>query len=322
MAYYFKEYRARILDFMAAGQRDIRIRLLKASFVKTSNGYWLAWDKDSVKEIAVLPPDHPREFPCEWLYDAGSIEQAVALVEAGLYVRTTDYNSVVQRVIVEDLPNTRPATVRKNPRKPSTVPYLTDNQQTKLIAGNSMDSVLTDKQQQYLKWRKKVPGELLPETQAPSFYLHALQQDGSLTFQFKVKTIAPQWYVHIYVHPNKVHFHKHLKSRSNETVFGCLICRVKTYHTEGLMADIHLCAEDLSELTVIHEAVHAGAYLSRILDIKDAKTIAAPYIQDTSNLLRCREEIQCRTVEFLSKQIVMILHTLNIPCTDLRSASM
>jgi|GEM_PF-6734135 len=159
MAYYFKEYRARISDFMAAGQRDIRIRLLKASFVKTSNGYWLAWDKDSVKEIAVLPPDHPRELPCEWLYDVGSIEQAVALVEAGLYVRTTDYNSAVRRVIVEDLPKTRPATVRKNPRKPSTVPYLTDNQQTQLIAGNSMDSVLTDKQQQYLKWRMQYAHE-------------------------------------------------------------------------------------------------------------------------------------------------------------------
>jgi hypothetical protein len=268
-----------------------------------------------------LPPDHPREFPCEWLYDAGTIEQAVVIVEAGLYVTMTDYNAV-QLVVAEDLPKKRTTTARKTARKPSAVPYLTNNQQTRLIAGKSMDLVLTDKQKQYLQWRKKVPGELSPETQAPGFYLHAVNQDGSLTFQFKVKTIAPQWYVHIYVHPTGLHFHKHLKSRSNETVLGCLICNVKAHQKEGLMADIHLCAEDLSELTVIHETVHAGGYLSRILDIKDAKTIAAPYIQDTSNLLKCREEIQCRTVEFLSRQIVMVLHTLNISCIPLRIASM
>ncbi len=320
MAYYFKEHRLRIATFMAASDKDIAMYLQKSSFVKTSNGYWLAWDKDSVEKIAVLPPDHPGEFPCEWLYDAGTIEQAVALVEAGFYIRTTDYNAA-QLVVAEDLPKKRTTTARKTARKPSAVPYLTNNQQTRLIAGKSMDLVLTDKQKQYLQWRKKVPGELSSETQAPGFYLHAVNQDGSLTFQFKVKTVAPQWYVHIYVHPTGLHFHKHFKSRSNETFLGCLICNVKAHQKEGLMADIHLCAEDLSELTVIHETVHAGAYLSRILDIQDAKTIVAPYIQDTSNLLKCREEIQCRTVEFLSKQIVMVLHTLNIPCTPLRIAS-
>ena len=108
MAYYFKEHRLRIANFMAASDKDIAMYLQKSSFVKTSNGYWLAWDKDSVEKIAVLPPDHPGEFPCEWLYDAGTIEQAVALVEAGLYIRTTDYNAA-QLVMAEDLPkNIRP----------------------------------------------------------------------------------------------------------------------------------------------------------------------------------------------------------------------
>jgi hypothetical protein len=49
---------------------------------------------------------------------------------------------------------------------------------------------------------------------------------------------------------------------------------------------------------------------------------ATCYLLNTGNLLKCREEIQCRTVEFLSKQIVMVLHTLNIPCTPLRNAIM
>jgi len=43
MAFIFKLYRSRIADRMALGDREVIRWLHKATFAKTSNGYWLAW---------------------------------------------------------------------------------------------------------------------------------------------------------------------------------------------------------------------------------------------------------------------------------------
>ena len=324
MAFYFKDHRFRIAGFMAAGDKDILAYLQRSCFVKTSNGYWLAWHNDTIEKIAVLPPDHPKEFPCEWLHDAKSIKKAVHTVESGQYVRTTDYDAVQvveTMVIPESISRIRASNTKKTERRILAEPYLTHGQQTRLIAGKSIAIVLTDKQKHHLQWRKKVRGELSSDTKkAPSFYLYAVHEDGCLTYQFKVKTISPQWYVHTYIHPTWPHFQKHCKTRSKQIVLGCVINRFDPHRQGGLLAEIHLLADGLTELTVIHEAVHASAYLSRNIDNQEAKAIAAPNVRNAGNILQCREEIQCRTVEFISQQIVMVLHALNIPCVPMRIA--
>lgn len=99
-----------------------------------------------------------------------------------------------------------------------------------------------------------------------------------------------------------------------------MLSKVNAHQKEGLMAEIHLLADGLTELTVIHEAVHASAYLLRNVDNQEAKAIAAPYVRNAGNISMYREEIQCRTVELISQQIVMVLHALNIPCVPMRIA--
>jgi hypothetical protein len=198
--------------------------------------------------------------------------------------------------------------------------YLTRSQQIAIIAGQNLDMILTDAQKRHLQWRKKVLGELSPETAAPTALLYAVHKDGSLTYMFHAVTFVPRWYVHGYIHQTFEHLRRHFKSRSERDISGCMICKHPKPGKEGLLAEIHLVAEGLSELTVVHEAVHAAGYLSRILDATEAKKLAAPYLSGTRSSLVWREEIQCRTVEVLTKQIVMTLHALGIPCISLREA--
>jgi len=243
----------------------------------------------------------------------------VNLVESGQYVRTTDYDVVpvkATRDKAESIVIKKDRSPKRTQQRTSTEPRLTRSQQIELIAGNPITGVLNDKQKRHLQWRKKVRGELSPDTNAPHFYLHAVHEDALLTYQFKVKTVSLNWYVHIYIHPTWEHFQKHHTIRSDRILFGCVQCRQK----DGLLAEIHLLAKGLSELTVIHESVHAGVYLSRLIGNQEAKVLAAPYVSHKENIMICRDEIQCRTVELLSKQIVMFLHTLNIPCVPLRIA--
>lgn len=181
-------------------------------------------------------------------------------------------------------------------------PRLTRQQQVELVSGKPMADVLTEPQKRHMQWRKKVKGEVSAETDTPSFYLFAVNDDGRLTYQFKVKTLSPKWYVHVYVHSTWEHFKKHHKTRSDRMISGAMFCKVNSLKTGGLLADIHFLADGLSELTVIHESVHAAAYLTRILSDQEAKELAVPYLYgDRHNLMRCKEEIQCRTVEFLTK---------------------
>jgi|GEM_PF-3165700 len=199
-------------------------------------------------------------------------------------------------------------------------PRLTRQQQIALIAGNPIADVLNDKQKRHLQWRRKVRGELSPDIDEPSFHLFAVHEDGQLTYQFQVQTLSPKWYVHVYVHSTWEHFKKHHKTRSEQVVLGCVICKVSNIQTGGLLAEIHLLAVGLSELTIVHESVHTAAYLARILSTPEAKELAAPYVGDKGNMLKCREEIQCRTVELLTKQTVMYLQMLGLSCVAIRNA--
>lgn len=83
---------------MAAGDESIRHYLRDKFFAKTSNGYWLAWHQDHLAEIAVLPPEHPADQPCEWLHNAESIEAAITMVESGHYSSLNSWERIKQRV--------------------------------------------------------------------------------------------------------------------------------------------------------------------------------------------------------------------------------
>lgn len=87
MAFIFEGVRPRIARQMSAGNNETRKWLAFATFAKTANGYWLAWQGGSTDKIAVLPPDHPTGAPCRWLesWDNDPIEAAIAYVESGQF---------------------------------------------------------------------------------------------------------------------------------------------------------------------------------------------------------------------------------------------
>jgi len=199
---------------------------------------------------------------------------------------------------------------------------LTRQQQINLRAGHHVDTVLDETQKRHLAWRKRLLGEVLPEFNAPSAYLYALHDDGALTLMFPVKTLAPQWCFHCYVHPDNVHYKSHVKSRSKQLLAGCVSPRKRHDQNDGLLADIHLIADHISELVLVHELIHAAGYLSRVLLTLEAKALAAPFCQSSQSALMWREEIQCRTVEFAIKQILPTLRALEIPCERLRYAEL
>lgn len=149
MAFIFKDYRPRIALRMAQGDKEIKRWLNLASFAKTSNGYWLAWNNDAIEKIAVLLPEHPRELPCEWLRDATSIEEAVRIVEAGQYVKSN---------IIENIPRIEDSKTKKTQRRVLIEPRLTHRQQVDIMAGKPIPLVLDNKQMRHLQWRKKVLG--------------------------------------------------------------------------------------------------------------------------------------------------------------------
>jgi len=88
MAFIFKDWRPRIAMRMAKGDKELMRWLNKATFAKTSNGYWLAWHQgDNVDRVALLPPEHPEGEECKWLESWGNstIETFIDYVESGEY---------------------------------------------------------------------------------------------------------------------------------------------------------------------------------------------------------------------------------------------
>ena len=53
-----------------------------AQFYHTQNGYWIAW---FAPIAAVLPPNLPKNEPCDWIEEADDLTQWVDLIESGEY---------------------------------------------------------------------------------------------------------------------------------------------------------------------------------------------------------------------------------------------
>lgn len=91
MAIVFKGYRPRIARRMNP-DRSMDRWFTAASYAKTSNGYWLAWQGD-LDKVALLPPGHPVGEECKWLesWDMGNtIETFFDYVESGEYEEGKD----------------------------------------------------------------------------------------------------------------------------------------------------------------------------------------------------------------------------------------
>lgn len=85
MAHIYKTHRLLIAERMADTDED-RVWLKTASFAKTDNGYWLAWQGADPGRAAYLTPDHPKGKPARWLESLGSNDSAetlIAYVESG-----------------------------------------------------------------------------------------------------------------------------------------------------------------------------------------------------------------------------------------------
>lgn len=85
MAFIFKDYRPRIADKMAKGDVELKKWLFGATFAKTSNGYWLAWQGEKPDTVLVLPPADSPDIECHWLesWDKDdTIETAIEYVES------------------------------------------------------------------------------------------------------------------------------------------------------------------------------------------------------------------------------------------------
>ncbi|WP_274584367.1 hypothetical protein V9W64_01640 [Neisseria leonii] len=60
-----------------------------ARFIRTANGYWLAWHEG---KAALLPPDTPPDVPCFWVEGAQDLAELVALVENGDFDHVEEFD--------------------------------------------------------------------------------------------------------------------------------------------------------------------------------------------------------------------------------------
>lgn len=80
-------------------QPDIAERMLEgtegesvnenAQFVRTDNGYWIAWHEGVA---ALLAPDTPPGIPCFWVEGAESLEELCAMVERGEFDEVEEFD--------------------------------------------------------------------------------------------------------------------------------------------------------------------------------------------------------------------------------------
>ncbi|MBK1620346.1 hypothetical protein CKO42_18255 [Lamprobacter modestohalophilus] len=194
-------------------------------------------------------------------------------------------------------------------------------QQIALLAGETPERLLDARQQRHLNWRKRLLGVVDTETGAPSGRVFSIALDGALTLMFQVKSLSPQWYFHCYLHRDSQQFMRFNRSRSKQVFYGCVMPRNASNQRSGLLADIHLIREGLTELTIVHESVHAAAHLAFVLGVADAKALAAPYMCGSESARVWREEIQCRTVELCCKQILLNLRALSVEAVPMVDAS-
>lgn len=80
-------------------QPDIAERMLEgtegesvnenAQFVRTDNGYWIAWHEGVA---ALLAPDMPPGIPCFWVEGAESLEELCVMVERGEFDEVEEFD--------------------------------------------------------------------------------------------------------------------------------------------------------------------------------------------------------------------------------------
>lgn len=74
---------------MAKGDKELMRWLDKATFAKTSNGYWLAWHQgENMDRVAFLTPNQPDDEACRWLEswnNDDTIETAIEYIESGRF---------------------------------------------------------------------------------------------------------------------------------------------------------------------------------------------------------------------------------------------
>lgn len=193
------------------------------------------------------------------------------------------------------------------------------DQQVRLMARLPITEVLSEKQLKHLVWRGRLLADNHEDEGRCLPHVYALDTEGNLTYRFSVSTFAPQWHFHVMVHPTSRHLHKYLGSRNSIEVLGTMQCRNRMRQKEGLLAEINLVAEKLSEGTVVHETIHAAGHLARIINVIEARKLAAR-VTTTSNSIVWRSEIQCWTVDIAVPQILKMLDTLEISCVPLRQS--
>lgn len=161
-----------------------------------------------------------------------------------------------------------------------------------------------------------------PKTGAPTERVFALALDGTLTYMFLVKCFASQWHYHCYLHRDSARLHAFMKSRSKRAIAGCVCPRNAQRQRSGLLADIHLTMEGLTEFVIVHEAIHAAGQLLFVMRDGEAQALLRPYVMPSSLLHErdWREEVQCLTVELCCKQILLNLRALSIPAVPLMDA--
>ena len=81
-------FQPEIAERMLAGTTDEHIHP-EAVFVRTANGYWVAWHQGLA---AVLADTTPPDIPCDWVEGAHDLAEIVALVESGEYAEVEEFD--------------------------------------------------------------------------------------------------------------------------------------------------------------------------------------------------------------------------------------
>ena len=81
-------FQPEIAERMLAGTTDEHIHP-EAVFVRTANGYWVAWHQGVA---AVLADTTPPDIPCDWVEGAESLAELVAMLESGEYAEIAEFD--------------------------------------------------------------------------------------------------------------------------------------------------------------------------------------------------------------------------------------
>lgn len=103
MAHIYKTFRLLIAQRMAADDEE-RDWLKTATFAKTANNYWLAWQGNDLGRTAFLSPDHPKDQPARWLesWDKDdTVDTLITYVESGAIERDSP-DGLVLNIFIQD----------------------------------------------------------------------------------------------------------------------------------------------------------------------------------------------------------------------------